>query len=316
MKTMLRAIFFVIEAFLLIVITLLIDFTTPISTEQTLFIKKGSATRIISDLSKQNLNLTIFDAKILSRLGVVKQGYIDLGATKFAKIDFLKALVDAKPALMNITIIPGETTIITLQNIAKANKFDFDKLESDYNRTVPFYEGFLFAETYSLAKGLNQSQILQNLVKISQENHAKLKKELNFDGNDTAWNEILVKASIIQKEAAGADEMPIVASVIENRLKIGMRLEMDGTLNYGVYSHVRVTPERIKTDTSSYNTYLNDGIPAHPVCIVSKEAVKAVLNPAQTEYLYFMRDKRTGKHNFAKTYNEHLKNIEIQRRIR
>jgi len=316
MKTVLSAITFIFECFLLTIVAFLFDLTQPIKTDSALSIPKGSATKIITELSKKNVNFTIFDPKILARLGVVKQGEVELEKQIYPKIDFLHALTTAKPAMMHVTLIPGETTILSLKEIAKKNNFKFETLEAEYNATAPFYEGFLFADTYSFAKGLDEKQLIQNLVEISKSKHEELKKELKFDGNESAWSEILTKASIIQKEVAGVEEYPIVASVIENRLKLGMKLEMDGTLNYGEFSHVKVTPERIRNDKSKFNTYLNDGIPESAICIASTDAVKAVLNPAQTEFLYFMRDKRTGKHDFAKTYNEHLKNVNTQKRLK
>ena len=87
-----------------------------------------------------------------------------------------------------------------------------------------------------------------------------------------------------------------------------MKLQMDGTLNYGKYSHIKVTPKRIREDNSIYNTYKNSGIPKLPVCNVSFDAIKAALFPAKTNYLYFMKSKR-GTHNFSRNYSTHLTNI-------
>ena len=103
--------------------------------------------------------------------------------------------------------------------------------------------------------------------------------------------------------------MPLVASVIYNRLNKGMRLQMDGTLNYGIYSHDVITAERIRSDMSEFNTYLNDGIPPSPVCSVSISAIKAAINPAKSDYLYFVLDKKVKKHIFSKTLSEHNQNI-------
>ena len=83
---------------------------------------------------------------------------------------------------------------------------------------------------------------------------------------------------------------------------------MDGTLNYGEFSNLKVTPERIKNDTSRYNTYKYAGLPPHPVSSVSVDALKAAIFPAKSDYLYFVRDK-SGKHTFSKNYDEHLKAI-------
>ena len=81
---------------------------------------------------------------------------------------------------------------------------------------------------------------------------------------------------------------------------------MDGTLNYGVYSNQKVTPERIRNDKSKYNTYIHNGIPHQPVSTVSKEALRAAIFPATSDYLYFVRNKK-GVHTFSKTYQEHIK---------
>ncbi|NLC28535.1 MAG: aminodeoxychorismate lyase, partial [Campylobacteraceae bacterium] len=84
--------------------------------------------------------------------------------------------------------------------------------------------------------------------------------------------------------------------------------QMDGTLNYGYFGNTKVTPERIRTDISSYNTYKYAGLPPQPISTVSKDAILAAIFPAQSDYLYFVRNK-TGSHTFSKTYEAHLKAI-------
>lgn len=277
-------------------------------------VPKGSATKIITHFSTAYANFTPLDPHILDRLGKVQSGYLDIGSENLTKIDFLYKLTTAKPAIMDITLIPGETTIVFLKELAKNKNLNFIKLESEYNATAPFYEGFLIPETYHMAKGLDEKGIIKNLVEKSNQIHKSLSKKLS-DDNKTKWLEIITKASVIQKEAADADEMRVVSSVIDNRIKKGMKLQMDGTLNYGEFSHQKVTPERIRNDTSQFNTYIHDGLPKSPVCTVSVDAIKAAINPADTEYLYFMRDKKTGKHVFTKTLKEHNEQVRIQRKL-
>jgi UPF0755 protein len=115
-------------------------------------------------------------------------------------------------------------------------------------------------------------------------------------------------ASIIQKESNSVKEMPLISSVIYNRLEKNMRLQMDGTLNYGKYAHTIVTPERIRTDESLYNTYKHKGLPPAPLSTVSIEALESAYSPKSSDYLFFMLNK-DGSHNFAATYAEHLVNI-------
>jgi UPF0755 protein len=135
-----------------------------------------------------------------------------------------------------------------------------------------------------------------------------LSQKLFATYNEKKWFHYVSMASVIQKESANVQEMPIVSSVIYNRIKIGMHLQMDGTLNYGKYSHVKVTAKRIKEDMSSYNTYKYAGVPSDPVCNVSFDAIKAAVFPEKTDYLYFMKNK-SGVHDFSRNYSTHLKNI-------
>ena len=146
------------------------------------------------------------------------------------------------------------------------------------------------------------------MVEQSEKKYQELSLQFLHKYDKKEWLKILTIASVIQKEAANNDEMPIISSVIFNRLKIDMALQMDGTLNYGKYSHVKVTPKRIKTDTSGFNTYANKGLPPYPVCSVSITAIKAALNPKKTNYLYFMKNK-AGVHDFTNSYRQHLINI-------
>jgi UPF0755 protein len=120
---------------------------------------------------------------------------------------------------------------------------------------------------------------------------------------------------VIQKEAASVEEMPLVSSVVYNRLQKGMPLQMDGTLNYWQFSHDKITAQKIRNDKSYYNTYVHKGIPQHPVCAVSLDAIKAAIFPAKTNYLYFVRNKKTQTHLFSSTYKEHVNHINTQKRI-
>ena len=104
----------------------------------------------------------------------------------------------------------------------------------------------------------------------------------------------------------------MVSSVIHNRLKKRMRLQMDGTLNYGKYSHIKVTPERIRDDNSTFNTYKHKGLPDSPIGAVSVSAIKAAIKPAKSKHLYFMKNK-DGVHDFSDSFKAHRKNIKKAR---
>jgi UPF0755 protein len=207
---------------------------------------------------------------------------------------------------MMMMLIPGETTTVFFDQLEKKFALSSDILRYEYSlKNPPIEEGFLVPQTYAIPTLLTEKEFIDTLYKYAVKFHAPLRTRLGEQG----WKNVLIKASVVQKEAANKTEMPLVASVINNRLRIGMPLQMDGTLNYGRFSHIRVTPQRIKEDVTPYNTYKHKGLPQQPVCSVSKEAIVGVLNPAKTPYLYFMKQKN-GAHAFSNSYKSHLQNIQ------
>lgn len=225
-----------------------------------------------------------------------------------SKGDFLYLLTSAKAAQSQITLIPGETMYFFLKDISQKFSLNEERLKKAFKQYSPYQEGVILPDTYKIPNGINEEEIIKNLVSFSLNKHKNLAKKILGKYDEKEWFKYVAMASIIQKEAASIDEMPLVSAVIYNRLKLGMPLQMDGSLNYGEFSHSRVTPERIRKDKSPFNTYLNKGIPPTPVGSASIEAIKATLNPAKVDYLYFVRNKQ-GKHSFSKTYKEHKENF-------
>ncbi len=224
------------------------------------------------------------------------------------KADFLYKLTTAKAALHDITIIPGETTYVFLDQLAKNLGLDRVKLQEEFEKQSPVKEGVFVPNTYKIPVGISEKELISLLLKISLKKMKAISIKIFGSYNEKKWFRYIVIASIIQKESANNKEMPLVSSVIYNRLKNGMKLQMDGTLNYGKYSHTKVTSKRIKQDKSIYNTYIYSGLPTVAICNVSQEAVMAAIFPAKTNYLYFMKSKN-GTHDFTCNYSTHLRNI-------
>ena len=295
---------------LTIIISLLFYLNIPVYTQKTIHIPQGSVTKIISYLTKDGHNLTIIDRYLMVLIGEPKTGWINMKSTKMNRIDFLLDLTESRFAISKVTLIPGETTYIFLNQIALQLKLDSTKLLNEYNKTALFKEAGIFADTYHLPKGIKEKNLIAFLTRESNKRYKKLYKKLSkqdkFDKKE--FNKILTIASIIQKEAANNKEMPIIASVIYNRIGKNMRLQMDGSLNYGKYSHIRITPKRIKTDMTKFNTYKYKGLPNYPVCSVSFHSINAAFNPASTKYLYFMRNSK-NTHDFSETYKQHREYI-------
>lgn len=305
----------------------------PISSERIIFIPKGSTKDIISHLQAKGYELSRYDAYLLHLIGKPQSGWIEIpskyvdyefsnhnthNSTNFdislSKIRFLYALTTAKAATKNVTLIPGETSYFLLRDIADTFKLDINKLESVYKQLSPYSDGVILADTYSIPYKADEEFVITYLLQTSLYKHEKLAKELLGEYNQNEWFKYISKASIIQKEAANVEEMPLVSSVIDNRIAINMPLQMDGSLNYGKYSHIRVTPDRIRDDNSEFNTYKYTGIPKTPSGSVSINAIKAAISPVNTNYLYFMRNKN-GTHDFTHNYKEHLKNINKAKKL-
>ena len=210
--------------------------------------------------------------------------------------------------MQDITLIPGETTYIFLDQLAKNLHLDRKKLQQAFEKYAPLQEGVFVPNTYKIPLGITEDALIRLLLNISQREMQRFSKKVFGTYNSKKWFRYVTIASIIQKESANKEEMPLVSSVIYNRLKRGMRLQMDGTLNYGKYSHQRVTARRITEDTSAYNTYKNAGVPNIPICNVSFDAIRAAIFPAKSGYLYFVKSKK-GTHDFACNYSTHLRNI-------
>ncbi len=300
----------------IIALSLIISFafytTLPIQTTRTLLVPQGSIGHIISQLTKKGYALSPIDKYILVFLGKPQSGWVDIGATRLNRIDFLYRLTTAKAKMEEITLIPGETTEIFLTSVASDLKLDKTKLDSYYKEFSTYPEAGIYADTYYVPYGISEKHFIHFLLSASEKRYKEISEKIYGTYNEKQWLNILIIASIIQKEAANTQEMPLVSSVIYNRLKRGMPLQMDGTLNYGKYSHIKVTPERIKNDTSRFNTYKYKGLPHSPIGAVSFDAIIAAIKPAKTNYLYFMKNSQ-GLHDFTESYKTHRKNIQKAR---
>ena len=143
------------------------------SVSEVIFVPQGSTLGIISYLSEKNTDANKFDAVILRAMGHVQAGWIDLGAAKLSKLDFLYKLTTAKAALTQITLIPGETTAVFLQEVAKKLNLSETKLNEFYAKFAPLEDGFLVPETYKVPLGVNEEQLAAHLVNLSKKSHEK-----------------------------------------------------------------------------------------------------------------------------------------------
>lgn len=291
--------------FLIICICVLYYLLSPQVTKSVVFIPKGSVSEIISYLNKNGFKMSFIDKYFLIFLGSPQSGWINMGTKPLNRAEFLHKLTTGKAAVKTLTLIPGESTPMFARLLAKNLLLDEDKLLAQFYKLSAHKEGMLYPESYKLPLGIKEKELAKLLLRFAQNKFEEISYKIFGEYDQKKFYEYIIIASIIQKEAANNAEMPTVASVIYNRLKKHMRLQMDGTLNYGYFSHTKVTAQRIRQDNSFYNTYKHSGLPPRAVCNVSFAAIKAAIFPKKTDFLYFVRDRATGVHIFTTNLNAH-----------
>ncbi len=191
------------------------------------------------------------------------------------------------------------------QELDKWNKIDTTK-NPDY------FEGVYFPDTYLLPVKDDGSQIAERIILHFNEKFAPFSKK--FAEKNIKWTTAVKIASIVQREAGSSTDMPLIAGVLWNRLSAGQKLDIDATVQYAKGKTdgkwwPTVTGHDIQNIDSPYNTYKNSGLPPHPISNPGIAAINAVLNPENTDCLYYLHDHDRQIH-CAKTYEEHLKNID------
>ena len=221
-------------------------------------------------------------------------------------------------------VIPEGLTIKQIKNLLLQSSALTGAVECQPGNKAPvcsLVDGQVFPDTYTVARGANRLALLDLARKKMQGIESAWKKtNLKLPKPLKNWNDVLTLASIVQKETPQVREMPIVASVYLNRLNKGMRLQADPTVVYALTDKLGDMQGRpllrghLKID-SPYNTYKNNGLPPAPIANVGQNAIRAVLKPADTNYLFFVADGQGG-HRFAKDYETHQKNHADWRKIK
>lgn len=172
-------------------------------------------------------------------------------------------------------------------------------------------EGYLFPDTYKLKRKENAEQLVPRMVTAFMKAMTPDLLE-KADARGLSVRQLVTLASIVEKETGNKDERPLVAAVYANRLRIGMPLQCDPTVIYALDRAGRyngnLTRENLMYD-SPYNTYRYPGLPPGPIASPGRASIEAAASPAPVEYLYFV-SKNDGTHAFAKTLDEHNKNVQ------
>lgn len=224
--------------------------------------------------------------------------------------DVLKQMVEGRVLLRRLTVPEG----LTAQEVAGVI-LSAPALTGDL---APPPEGSVLPETYTYKYGDTRVEILSHMTRAMRETLDRLWAErapdLPFDRREQA----VALASIVEKETAVPEERPRIAAVFVNRLRRGMRLQSDPTVAYGLTDGAGplgrpLTRADLDTD-HPYNTYRIGGLPPQPICNPGRDSLAAVLRPVATDELYFVADG-TGGHVFARTLEEHNRNVARWRQI-
>ncbi|ACC98397.1 Putative aminodeoxychorismate lyase [Elusimicrobium minutum Pei191] len=219
--------------------------------------------------------------------------------------------------LEKVTILEGwriEEIAMALQDKNICDAMDFTKMAKERN-----LEGYLYPSTYMFPQKMQTAKVIDAMVAEFNKRVRPLFQP-EFMGGLTE-RQVITIASIVEREAVVHDERPKIAAVYLNRVKTGMRLEADPTVQYALgytpsenrFWKKGLTLADLRKDMP-YNTYKRKGIPPGPICSPSMESVYAVLHPEENfDKLFFVAENDEGRHVFSKTYDEHVRNI---RRIR
>ncbi|GIU47889.1 aminodeoxychorismate lyase [Shewanella sairae] len=292
---------------------------------QELTVKRGTTfNQFIAVLESTDLIKDGWKLKWLVRLkpelAHIRSGLYEI--TPSDNIDSLLAkIVSGKEKSFGVTLLEGQTVkewrqVLATQDklVMQADVFQQILLENGDDSGLP--EGKFFPDTYHYIAGSSEKALL---------NKSYLKMQLELD---KAWQgrqeglplksayELLILASIIEKETGKASERPWIAAVFINRLRKGMRLQTDPTVIYGMGDRYNgnITRKDLR-ETTAFNTYRINGLPPTPIAAPSLAAIKAAAHPADVDYFYFV-SRNDGSHVFSKTLTEHNRAVNKYQRNR
>jgi peptidoglycan lytic transglycosylase G len=287
----------------------------PLAADRIVNIPRGSGMRDIAD--------------ILSREGVIDQPWLFIGGVLVLKAredlkageyefkahsstrDVVATIVEGKVVAHQVSIPEG----LTSEQIVARLRQD-DVLAGDI-KEIP-REGSLLPDTYNFARGVTREQMVQRMQQAQQRLLREIWEHRAPDLPLKTPEQLVVLASLVEKETGKPEERTRVAAVFVNRLKQRMRLQSDPTIIYGLVGGKGTLGRPIMKNEieqpTPYNTYVIDGLPPGPIANPGRASLDAAANPARTRELYFVADG-TGGHAFAETYEQHQKNVARLRSI-
>jgi UPF0755 protein len=289
--------------------------TGPLQADRIVNIPRGSGMRDIAD--------------ILSREGVIDQPWLFIGGVLVLKAredlkageyefkahssvrDVVATIVEGKAVAHQVSIPEGFTSEQIVARLVQDNVLAGDI------KQIP-REGSLLPDTYNFARGITREQMVQRMQQAQQRLLHEIWEHRAPDLPLKTPDQLVVLASLVEKETGKPEERTRVAAVFVNRLKQRMKLQSDPTIIYGLVGGKGTLGRPIMKSEieqpTPYNTYIIDGLPPGPIANPGRASLEAAANPARTRELYFVADG-TGGHAFAETYEQHQKNVARLRSI-
>lgn len=287
----------------------------PLPADRVVNVPRGSGMRDIAD--------------ILSREGVIDQPWLFIGGVLVLKAredlkageyefkahssmrDVVATIVEGKVVAHLVSIPEGLTSEQIVARLLQDNVLAGDI------KQIP-REGSLLPDTYNFARGITREQMVQRMQQAQQRLLHEIWEHRAPDLPLKTPDQLVVLASLVEKETGKPEERTRVAAVFVNRLKQRMKLQSDPTIIYGLVGGKGTLGRPIMKSEieqpTPYNTYIIDGLPPGPIANPGRASLEAAANPARTRELYFVADG-TGGHAFAETYEQHQKNVTRLRSI-
>jgi UPF0755 protein len=244
------------------------------------------------------------------------------GSSARAALDTLRGGPATQVPDIKLLLPPGLTATQVAERVGKLEGKDQAKFQQSLASNLvrskfeptdgTSLEGLTWPDTYFIGAAETENEILARLVRQFDAKGDAV--GLGTPGNGLTPYQNLIVASLVEAESGSLEDMPLIAAVIENRLKQGMPLQIDATLCYAKGGCPPVPTEKDRKIDSPYNTYVIPGLPPTPIRTVSEASLKAALNPARVNYLYYVADKN-GKTYYAATLAEHERNIAKARSV-
>jgi len=284
---------------------------------------KSSTAQIAAMLEQQGMIRDATAFRLYARFhgldNKIKAGYYLLNASMSTE-EILSILVQGQTATKSFTIPEGYTLKQITESLS-AKGFIREPLFKDLLVNGQFdyafikdlppgekrLEGYLFPETYNIPFDSTEKHIINVMLAGMDRQIKELKLEEKAKALNLTLHQVVTIASMIEREARVDQDRPLISSVIHNRLKSGMRLQIDATVEYALGEHREKIYYKDLEVASPYNTYKYNGLPPGPIASPGRESLLAAVNPAHTKYFYYVA-KPDGSHAFAETLAEHNAN--------